>query len=166
MREINRDDFNFMPICVDLRDRKVLMVGGGRIALQKTRLLLGYTQSITAVAPEFLPEFRQPPLDCVRLIEDGFDEKYLEGIWLLYVCTQDHGLNHRIRELAAQRRILTSVCDDPAYCDFVSPAVYRQGDLAIAVSSNGKDVLRSIAVRDRIREHVEKDILSLDDDRD
>ncbi|MBF4212938.1 bifunctional precorrin-2 dehydrogenase/sirohydrochlorin ferrochelatase, partial [Pseudomonas donghuensis] len=63
---------------------------------------------------------------------------------------------------AAERHILTSVCDDPAQCDFISPAIYRNDNLTIAVGSDSRDVKRSIRVRNRIKELIENDTLQID----
>ena len=86
----------------------------------------------------------------------------LDGVTLLFVCTGDHPLNHYIHSLARQRGILTSVCDSPAECDFTSPAIYRDGDLTVSVASDGKDVRRSIRIRDRIKEAIEHDSIQID----
>lgn len=144
--------YNFMPICIDLRDRQVLMVGAGRVALSKTRRLLPYTTQITVVAPEVREEFRSPEFSALRIVEEAFSEQHLEGVWLMYICTGDHELNHEIKRCAQLHRVLASVCDDPGSCDFVSPAIHRQDGMTIAVSSNGRAASRSVALRDRIRE--------------
>lgn len=144
--------YNFMPICIDMRDRPVLMVGAGRVALAKTRRLLPYTTQITVVAPEVRSEFRAPEFSSLRFIEEPFAERHLEGAWIMYICTGEHELNHEIKRCAERHRVLASVCDDPGSCDFVSPAIYRQDGMTIAVSSNARSSSLSIALRDRIRE--------------
>ena len=58
-----------------------------------------------------------------------------------------------VKQDAEQRHVLASVCDNPSLCDFTSPAIFRQGDLTVAVSSDAKDVRRSMRIRDVIQDN-------------
>lgn len=152
---------DFLPICVRIKDREILIVGGGTVAAHKAEILHRFTDNATIVAPQIAQELRKLPF---RLVEREFRAEDLEGVDLLFVCTGDKELNHRIKTLAEGRGILTSVCDDPSYCDFISPAISRrEGDgLTIAVASDGKEVRRSIRVRNRINSLIERGLLSLE----
>lgn len=150
---------DFLPISI--RITSIIVVGGGNVATHKATILSRFTDRVTVIAPEISEELRQLPF---RFIERPFQESDLQQCQLLFVCTGDHALNHRIKALAAGRGILTSVCDDTAYCDFVSPAISRQPDdnLTIAVGSDAKDVRRAIRVRNRINELIQNKQLDLD----
>ena len=111
------------------------------------------------IAPEITEELKALPF---HVIEKAFEPSDLDGVQILFVCTGNHELNHEIKQLAAQRHILTSVCDDPAQCDFISPAIHRDGNLTIAVGSDSRDVKRSIRVRNRIKELIENGTLQID----
>jgi precorrin-2 dehydrogenase/sirohydrochlorin ferrochelatase len=50
--------------------------------------------------------------------------------------------------------VLVSVCDDPSLCDFISPAIVRDENICIAVTSNATDVKRSIRIRDRVKDWI------------
>lgn len=138
---------DFLPINIRISDAHILMVGGGRVATHKATILSRYTTEVTVIAPEISDGIKALPF---RWIERPFEPTDLDGTTLLFVCTGDHSLNREIRRQARKRGILTSVCDAPADCDFTSPAIYRDGDLTISVASDGKDVHRSIAVRNNI----------------
>jgi len=66
-------------------------------------------------------------------------------------------LNQQIKTDAESLGILTNVVDNPGLCDFVSPAIYKRNHITIAVGSNGQEVSRAIAVRNKIRENLESD---------
>ena len=150
---------DFLPINIRISDARILIVGGGRVATHKATILSRFTSDATVVAPEVSDGIKALPF---RWVERNFAENDLEGVTLLFVCTGNHQLNRHIRELARQRGILTSVCDSPADCDFTSPAIYRDGDLTVSVASDGKDVRRSIRVRDRIKEAIAHDNIQID----
>ncbi|MBQ3634440.1 MAG: bifunctional precorrin-2 dehydrogenase/sirohydrochlorin ferrochelatase [Bacteroidales bacterium] len=150
---------DFLPINIRIADRKILIVGGGRVATHKAQILRRFTDRATVVAPELTEEIKALGFD---YSEKTFDEGDLEGVDILFVCTGDHELNRWIKEEAAKRRILTSVCDDPEQCDFTSPAIYRRDNITIAVASDAQEVKRSIRIRDRIKRGVEDDSIQID----
>ena len=150
---------DYLPITINIVSANILIVGGGKVATHKAQILARFTDHATVIAPEITEELKALPF---HVIEKAFEPSDLNGIQILFVCTGDHELNHEIKRLAAQRHILTSVCDDPAQCDFISPAIHREGNLTIAVGSDSRDVKRSIRVRNRIKELIENGILQID----
>jgi len=134
-------------------------VGGGKVATHKAAILSRFTSSATIIAPEVSDGIKALPF---HWEEREFSESDLEGVTLLFVCTGNRPLNRHIRSLARRRGILTSVCDSPSECDFTSPAIWRQGNLTVSVASDGKDVKRSIRVRNRIKEAIEHDTIQID----
>jgi siroheme synthase-like protein len=143
---------NFLPIGLEVRGRRILVVGGGKVALQKLATLVPYAADILVAAPHILEAIRHLPVKC---LERTFGEDLLEGVFLVYACTDDRGINRKVGEAARERGIPANVADDPQACDFISPAVYREGNMSVAVSSNGMDARRSVAWRDAIRRLAE-----------
>ncbi len=150
---------DYLPITIKIVSTNILIVGGGKVATHKAQILSRFTDQATVVAPEITEELRALPF---RIKEKTFEPSDLDGVQLLFVCTGNHELNHKIKELASHRHILTSVCDDPGQCDFISPAIYSNDNLTIAVGSDSRDVKRSIRVRNRIKELIENDKLPID----
>lgn len=150
---------DYLPITIKIVSANILIVGGGKVATHKAQILARFTDKATVVAPEITDELKALPF---QTKEKAFEPSDLDGVQLLFVCTGDHELNHQIKQLATERHILTSVCDDPAQCDFISPAIYRNDNLTIAVGSDSRDVKRSIRVRNRIKELIENDTLQID----
>lgn len=150
---------DYLPITIKIASANILIIGGGKVATHKAQILSRFTDKATVIAKEISNGIKALPF---RTIEKEFEPSDLDGVQLLFVCTGDYILNHQIKLLASRRGILTSVCDDPSVCDFVSPAIYRDGNLTIAVGSDAKDVKRSIRIRDRIKELIEDDTLQID----
>ena len=150
---------DFLPINIRISDARILIVGGGHVATHKATILSRFTDRATVIAPDISDRIKVLPF---QWQERDFKESDLDNVTLLFICTGNHQLNRIIHQLAKERNILTSICDSPAECDFTSPAIYRDGDLTIAVASDSKDVRRSIRVRDRIREAIEYDSIQID----
>jgi siroheme synthase-like protein len=139
---------SFLPVALRIEGRKILIIGGGHVGLHKATILCRFTQEVTVISPDFLEGFEALPFTLVRKEYAPTD---LADAFLVYICTEDKALNRRIHDDAAARGILTSVCDDPELCDVISPAILREDNLCIAVTSDGREVRRSIRIRDRIR---------------
>lgn len=157
---MKREDLNFLPISINVTGKKILLIGGGKVATHKASILARFvTDNVTVISPYFTKEIKQLPF---RFIEKIYEKEDLEGYFLVYVCTGDHELNRQIKADAEALGILTSVCDAPLLCDFVSPAIFKQEHLTIAVASNAQNVYQSVAVRDRIAKLTQDGILQLD----
>ncbi|MDR2385628.1 MAG: bifunctional precorrin-2 dehydrogenase/sirohydrochlorin ferrochelatase [Tannerella sp.] len=142
---------NFLPISVNITGKKIMIIGGGKTGLHKATLLSRFTDRAFVVSPEFHEGFNELPFQKIR---KNYERSDLAGVFLLYVCTGDETLNSRIKRDAQEMGILTSVCDNPQCCDFISPAIYKEGNVTVAVSSNAENVRQSIDIRNRIRQLV------------
>ncbi|MEX6666793.1 siroheme synthase CysG [Pseudomonas sp. W2-17] len=128
----------FLPLFHNLRGARVLVVGGGEIALRKSRLLADSGAVLRVVAPEIGPEVRE-------LIERsggeeilrGYTESDLNGCVLIIAATDDEPLNAQVSADARQRGVPVNVVDAPALCSVIFPAIVDRSPLVIAVSSGG-----------------------------
>lgn len=143
---------NFLPININIADKKILIIGGGRVGLHKATILARHTDKATVISPEFREGFRSLPFTLIRKRYEASD---LDGAFLVYVCTEDAELNRQVKHDAEARHILTSVCDNPALCDFTSPAIFRKDNITVAVASDAKDVRSSMRIRDSIRDNFD-----------
>ena len=144
----------FLPISLNVTDKKMLIVGGGRIAGHKIGFLEQFTKNISIVALEVLDSIKAKGYPYQ---EKAYEKSDLEGAFLVYACTNMIELNQKVKADAESLGILTNVVDNPKMCDFVSPAIYKHDHMTVAVGSNAQEVYRSIAVRNRIKEILEKE---------
>lgn len=140
------------PIFLDLRGKKVLIVGGGHVALRKAERLAPYGASITAVAPEFAPGFAA--LGGVTALERRFQPGDVEGAALVIAATDDAELNAAVSELCAWEGIPVNVVDDLALCSFVFPALVRRGELSVGISTGGASPSAAQYIRRLVEEQV------------
>jgi siroheme synthase-like protein len=133
--------------CVDLSGRDVLVVGGGRVALEKVQGVLECAARVTVVAPEVDDELRA--LD-VHVIERRFEREDVAGRWLVLAATDDRDVNRAVSEAAADAQILCNVADDPELCTFILPALVRRDPIVVAVSTGGASPALAQRLRDEI----------------
>jgi precorrin-2 dehydrogenase/sirohydrochlorin ferrochelatase len=149
---------HFLPVSIRIDGRAIVLIGGGQVALHKALVLSRYTAGVRVVAPEFHPGFEALPFERVR---KEYEPSELEGAFVVYICTGSRELNAAVKAECERRHLLASVCDNPAACDFISPAIHREGALTLAVSSDAQDVRRSVRVRDQISLLIEKNLLDI-----
>lgn len=123
------------PIFINLEGRRVLIAGGGHVALRKAERLSPYGADIFAVAPEFIPGFAGIP--GVTLLERRFEPGDIEGAALVVAATDDGELNAAVSELCRWENIPVNVVDDLEKCSFVFPALVQRGELSVGISTGG-----------------------------
>jgi precorrin-2 dehydrogenase/sirohydrochlorin ferrochelatase len=143
-----------MPLAIDVKGKKILLIGGGRIAWHKIASLQQYADNIQVIAPEVSDQIKAAG---IRFLEKPYEPSDLKGAILVYACTNISGLNESVLNDAHELGILVNVVDNPSHCDFVSPAIYRKGYMSVAVTSNAQDVYESIELRNRIKNFLEND---------
>ena len=149
---MNREDLQFLPISINVTNKKILLIGGGKVATHKGTIMARFVTNVTVIAPEFTDEILKLPY---TFIQKEYEKSDLEGFFLVYVCTGDHELNALIKADSEELGILTSVCDAPLLCDFVSPAIHKADHITISVGSNAQDVYKSVDIRNQIKELID-----------
>lgn len=141
----------YYPAFLDLRGKKVLVVGGGAVAQRKIETLTEYGASVLVVAKDLTPSLTTYMKEG-RLLHLGteFQESDMEGAFLVFAATDDPQLNRRISRSARIKGVLVNVVDQPADCTFIVPSVLRRGDLVIAVSTSGKSPALAMRLREKL----------------
>jgi len=142
----------FYPLFLDLRDRSVLVVGGGPVAERKVDALLQARARVTLVAPDITPGLHGLERSgSIRLLKREFTESDLEGVVVLVIsATDDAEVQQRVAAAARARNILINTVDQPELCDFIVPAVVRRGDILLAISTSGKSPALAAALRSKL----------------
>ena len=147
----------FYPIYLDLHGRACLVVGGGPIATGKVRGLIEAGAIVSVVAPEVSDAIVDWAAERgVTWHRREFVEDDLAGQFLVYAATDDRDLNARIYRLANQQDRVANAVDDLDHCNFIAPAIAREGVVQVAISTAGT----SPALAKRIRDRVQHEVLS------
>jgi precorrin-2 dehydrogenase/sirohydrochlorin ferrochelatase len=147
-------EMTFLPVSINISGKQILIVGGGKIACHKSGFLEQFTKSIFVVAPDVSVSIKEKG---ILFKEKPYEKSDLEGVFLVYACTNIKSLNRQIKADAENLGILVNVADDPELSDFVSPAIYKNNNMTVAVGSNALNVRKSIAIRNKIKEFLKDD---------
>ena len=142
---------NTFPLFFKLDNRKVLIVGGGDVALRKADLLSRAGAAITIVAPDICEELQALLQDEKHeLIYENYNKKYMQGARVIIAGTDDEALNHQVHADATELNIPVNVVDTPPLCDFIFPAIVDRNPIVIGISSNGKAPVLARLLRARL----------------
>ena len=124
--------------CLRLSGRPCLVVGGGEVGLEKVEGLLACDGDVTLVAPAAVPELEAYAAEgSIAWERREFRDPDLDGRFLAIAATADTDVNISVYDGAERRAMLVNVVDVPPLCNFILPAIVRNGSLAIAISTAG-----------------------------
>ena len=126
------------PVFLELSSRRVVVIGGGAVAVRKAQLLLDAGARLVVVAERIDKMMTALCRDKkTELIKSKYSKEYLAGAVLAVAATNNHKLNKTIYKDCQTLEVLCNVVDEPELCDFFVPAVVKRGDLQIAVGTEG-----------------------------
>ncbi|MGE8430229.1 MAG: precorrin-2 dehydrogenase/sirohydrochlorin ferrochelatase family protein [Sphingobacterium sp.] len=150
------------PIFVKVNQIDTLLVGGGKVALEKFQALISNDErlNLTIVTREIIPEFEellqnyaQIQLHIRPFIPDDLTDKQL-----VIAATNNIELNEQLRNLTRQNNILFNAADKPELCDFYLGSIVKKGDLKIAISTNGKSPTIAKRVKELLNDLLPEEI--------
>ncbi|HEY8621528.1 MAG TPA: uroporphyrinogen-III C-methyltransferase [Dermatophilaceae bacterium] len=137
-----------LPLGLRLSGRRVVVVGGGPVALRRVGALMAARASVTVVSPaavaalEDLAERGQ-----IDWLQRPYEQGDLQGAWLAMACTADPTVNAQVRAAADEARIFCLRADDASGASAWMPATGRSGQATVSVHGN-RDPHAAAALRD------------------
>ena len=142
------------PVFVKLERLRLLIVGGGKVCLEKLQAVLQNSPAtpLTVVAPEISAPVRALAAlhPNIRLLERPYHPSDLEYADIAIVAVNDREISESVARDAKINGVLVNVADTPDLCDFYLSSIVRKGNLKIAISTNGK----SPTIAKRLKEEI------------
>jgi siroheme synthase-like protein len=129
----------YYPILLNITGKKCLVVGGGEVALRKTKTILEHGAKVVSVSRAFCAEFNEmDKRHAIKTIRREYQTVDLDNVYMVVAATDDTGVNEKVAAEARKKKILVNVVDKPDISDFIVPSYFRRGDIIVAVSTSGK----------------------------
>jgi len=140
------------PIFLNLKQKPVVVVGGGDVALRKVKLLIKAKPKITIIAKQFCSELKglSKTSKSIILVKKSFNHKDLGFPTIIIAATNDINLNKSISLIAKQKKIPINVVDQPNLCTFTIGSIIERDSLIISISSGGKAPVLTRMLREKI----------------
>ncbi|WP_371170101.1 NAD(P)-dependent oxidoreductase [Aliiroseovarius sp. 2305UL8-7] len=140
-----------LPIFLDIRDRKVVVDGGGTSAARRVERALSAGAEVTVFDPAPEEELRRlighkHLTHVARVPQDGdFD-----GCLIAYGASEDEVRDRFLHQAAKSAGALVNVADVKPLCDFITPSVVDRSPVTIAISTGGAAPIVARILRARI----------------
>ncbi|GAB6098515.1 bifunctional precorrin-2 dehydrogenase/sirohydrochlorin ferrochelatase [Halanaerocella petrolearia] len=139
------------PINLDLADKEVLVVGGGKVAYRKLKRLVDAETYITLVSPQISNNINKLiSKEEIEFLPRKFKRQDIEGKFLIIAATDKKEINQEIGQLAIQKDKLVNVVDNVELSNFTLPATIEQGDLLLTVATGGNLPALSRVIRQKL----------------
>ena len=140
------------PIMLDLTNKAVVVIGGGRIAYRKIVGLLQAGAKITVISPEINPKIEELIIaERITWHKKEFEQDDLDSAFIVIAATDNHLVNNQVA-LSAGVHQLVNVVDDQSLSNFHVPAKLTRGNLTISVATGGASPTLAKVIRDEFAE--------------
>ena len=146
---------NRFPLCINLEDKRFLVVGYGRIAKRKLKAISEFTSNIKIITKELTEEELGKGIE---IVNKCFDEKDLEGVDFVITATGNREQDEAVVASCKAKGIPVNAADDREECDFFLPGIIKRGDLVVSVSTSGKSPAYSRHLREQIEDVIPDNI--------
>jgi len=138
----------YLPIHVDTKDARILIIGGEGAAEAKLRTLIKTEAQLNVISPEISPEIRRwAEQGLLFHIARDFQPSDLDGVRLVYAATEDDDLNLEIGNLARAQGLLVNAADQKNACDFITPALVDRSPVIVSIGTEGTSPSLARAVK-------------------
>jgi len=158
---------DYLPLSFDLRDKTVLLVGGGKVAFRKAKTLLSAHAHLLIIAPELDNVFKSEFSDYLTTNKIVWKQKSFEAKDLLttslfnsdkcvlvIAATNSFDVNKLVFETATQKNIPVNVVDKPEISTVIFPSIVDRNPISIAISTGGKAPVLARLLRAKIESTI------------
>lgn len=136
------------PLFFDLKDKDVLILGGGRLAFQRLEKLKPFGPRLRVISDHISPQIRA--VDGVVVEERPFSVLDLSPPPLLVILAEDRERSALLYEECKKRHIPVNAVDMPELCDVIFPSVIATEHLCVGISSGGISPTATVELKERI----------------
>jgi siroheme synthase-like protein len=156
--------FPYYPIFIDVEDHDVVIIGGGAVCARKAEAMMKYGARVTVIAPKVTKEIASWA-EGGRLTVKGkaYESRDLEGASMVIASTDDESVNTRVAADCRRRKIPVNVVDVTPLCEFIVPAIVKQGSIQVAVSTGGKSPALARTLKEDLQKFVGPEYAEIND---
>ena len=144
----------YFPIAVKLKDKRVIVIGAGKVAERKLLMLLETGAKLYVVSPKATPYIKRLAKKCkVKWVRRSVVRSDVRCASLIISATDSEDVNRYVREWGKEFQIPVNVVDNSKISDFISPALLRFKNALIAIYTDGKEPALSRDLKNYLKEN-------------
>lgn len=153
---------SYYPIFLNIRGRKCVVVGGGKVAFRKVKVLLEHGANVEVISPDLCPELNElAEAKAISVFRQNYEPRVLKGAFIAIAATNKKDINQKVADEARKQGVLVNVVDNLGLSDFIVPSYFHRGDLTIAVSTTGTSPALARKIRGKLEQSFREEYASL-----
>lgn len=153
---------SYYPIFLNIRGRKCVVVGGGKVAFRKVKVLLEHGANVEVISPDLCPELNESAeAKAISVFRQNYEPRVLKGAFIAIAATNKKDINQKVADEARKQGVLVNVVDNLGLSDFIVPSYFHRGDLTIAVSTAGTSPALARKIRGKLEQSFREEYASL-----
>ena len=142
---------DYLPLFADIRQKPVLVVGGGDVAARKIELLRRAGARVQLVSSALCDELSAlVAQNEIEWLAKSYQANQLDTVFLVIAATDNSELNAQVYQDATARHLLANVVDDQPKCSFIFPSIVDRSPLVVAISSSGTAPVLARLLREKL----------------
>ena len=143
----------YYPIFLNIQGKKCVVIGGGQVGLRKAKMLLQAGANVFVISKNPHAEIRKlSKRKAIHLIQRDYKAGDLKDAVIAIACTDVKEVNRKVADEAKKAGVLINVADDPERSDFITPSLFKRGNLTVAVSTAGVSPALAKKIRMRLEQ--------------
>ncbi len=142
----------FFPLFVDLTQKKVVFIGGGKIATRRLQTFITFAGEITVIAPTCTAEIKEfYQRGEILYKQKEYETADIENADIVLIATDNCNLNEEIYKVCKEKNILVNVASNQQKCDFHFPGIIEYEDVIIGFNGRGKNHKKVRQIRELVQ---------------
>lgn len=144
----------YFPFMIDMKDRLCVIAGGGRVALRKIETLIMFGAKIKVIAPDIISEIYDLQNSNIEICKRTIEKHDVDDAFVVIMATNNSRVNEEVANICKERNILVNVVDVKKDCGFYFPAIIKEEDVVISVSTGGNSPVLASRIKKEIKENL------------
>lgn len=147
----------YFPIFIDISQKDITVFGGGKIATRRIATLLSFGAKIKVITKTATEEIKNLAEENKILLQlKAYSPTDIENCFLVFAATDSDEVNNSIYDTCRKKGIIINCSHDKEKCDFYFPAVIREDDFVLGITSSGRDHFGVKKFADKIRRFLKE----------
>lgn len=150
------------PLMIDLKNKDILVFGGGKMACKRIKKLIKYEPNIKIISKEFddkIFKLQEKYYKNITIVNKSYDKKLIDKSYFLIIAAlDDNKKNEEISQIAKEKNILINNMSDFKNGDILFPAFIDEQDIKISICTNGASPNISKALKKEIKKLIDDDL--------
>lgn len=157
-QKLNTEVSGHFPLFVDIRGKKILVIGAGKIAERRIKTLLTFGVHMKVIAPEASPAVKELAEAGVLIWEQrAYCSGEIDSFFMVLAVTDNLPVNEEIYMECKEKGILVNVASDRTKCDFFFPGIIKEDPLVIGVTASGENHKKAREMVVKIKEMLNQE---------